>query len=220
MVSDCEYITLDRNFCGIKRMWSVGLKTQERYMQTISALRRCVLVFCAAVCLSLLVGCAATTAKRPIDSGIAVIADVPFVAQRPDWCGPASLAMIFNFYGENISQDEIAREIFSPELKGTLSLEMVLYAFKKDFEAEAYQGGFADLRAKLKAGFPLIVSHKAQNEDKKVHYFVVFGFDDSKEVFYVHSDTKKDQVIGYRVFLKHWALAENLTFFIHPKNSN
>ncbi|MBI5328924.1 MAG: C39 family peptidase [Deltaproteobacteria bacterium] len=165
-------------------------------------------------------GCATNTAKRPTDDAKAVIANVPFIKQKPDYCGPASLAMIFNFYGLNVSQDEIAHEIFSPEIKGTLSLEMVSYAYKKGFEADIYNGSMADLRAKLEAGFPLIVSHKAEKNDKRVHYLVVFGFDDDKGVFYVHSDTKNvgAQAINYRKFLKHWDMANNLTFFIHPAN--
>lgn len=128
--------------------------------------------------------------------------------------------MILNFYGCDVTQDDIAKDIFSPEFKGTFSIEMVIYAFGKGFEAEAYQGDFADLRAKLKDNFPMIVSHKALNDDKKVHYIVVFGYDDGKELFYVHSDTKNDQAIDYRKFLKRWALADNLTFFIHPAKSN
>lgn len=195
-----------------------GFKTQGRYCLYVSALHCRIAVFCAAICLSILAGCASNTAKRPTDSAKAVIANVPFIKQKPDYCGPASLAMIFNFYGLNVSQDDIAREIFSTELKGTLSLEMVSYAFKKGFDADVYNGSMADLRAKLEAGFPLIVSHKAEKNDKRIHYLVVFGFDDGKEVFYSHSDTKQALTIDYRKFLKHWDMADNLTFFIHPAN--
>mgnify|MGYP001569020085 FL=1 len=196
-----------------------GFKTQGKILY-VSALRCCIAVVCAAVCLSVMVGCASNTAKRPANNTKVFIANVPFIVQKPDYCGPASLAMIFNFYGLNVSQDEIAREIFSPELKGTLSLEIVSYAFKKGFDADVYGGSMADLRSKLEAGFPLIVSHKAEKNDKRVHYLVVFGFDDAKEVFYGYSDTKNGQAhaIDYRKFLKHWDMADNLTFFIHPAN--
>ncbi len=207
------------SFDGISGMRPSGFKTQGRILY-VSALRCRIVVFCAAVCLGITAGCALNTAKRPTDSAKVFIANVPFIEQRPDYCGPASLAMIFNFYGLNVSQDEIASEIFSPELKGTLSIEMVSYAYKKGFDADIYNGSIADLRAKLEAGFPLIVSHKAEKNDKRVHYLVVFGFDDGKEVFYVYSDTKngKAQAIDYRKFLKHWDMADNLTFFIHPAN--
>ena len=209
-------INFDSSISGMR---PYGIETKGRILY-VSALRCRIVVFCAAVCLGITAGCALNTAKRPTDSAKAVIANVPFIEQKPDYCGPASLAMIFNFYGLNVSQDEIASEIFSPELKGTLSLEMVSYAFKKGFDADVYNGSMADLRSKLEAGFPLIVSHKAEKNDKRVHYLVVFGFDDAKEVFYGYSDTKNGpaQAIDYRKFLKHWDMADNLTFFIHPAN--
>lgn len=220
MVSDRisrSYVAI--SFDSINGMRPSGFKTQGRLLY-VSALRCRILVFCAAVCLCLTTGCATNIAKRPTNNTKAVIAKVPFVKQKPDYCGPASLAMIFNFYALNVSQDEIAREIFSPELKGTLSLEMVSYAFEKGFDADVYNGSMADIRAKLEAGFPLIVSHKAEKDDKRVHYIVVFGFDDGKEVFYGHLDTKNGQAqaIDYRRFLKHWDMADNLTIFIRPAN--
>ena len=36
------------------------------------------------------------------------ILDVPFIAQKPNYCGPAALAMLANYYGHPVSQDEIA----------------------------------------------------------------------------------------------------------------
>lgn len=220
MVSDSSTRTYGAiNFDGISGMRHSGFKTQGRFSY-VSALRCCIAVICAVVCLSVMVGCASNTAKRPANNTKVFIGNIPFIVQKADYCGPASLAMIFNFYGLNVSQDEIASEIFSPELKGTFSLEMLSYALKKGFDADVYGGSMADLRAKLEAGFPLIVSHKAEKDDKRVHYIVVFGFDDGKEVFYGHLDTKNGQAqaIDYRRFLKHWDMADNLTIFIRPAN--
>ena len=152
------------------------------------------------------------------DSKRFIIANVPFIAQKDDYCGPASLAMIFNFWGIDITQDEIAQEIYFPEMKGTLSIEMVLYAIQKEFETEVYQGNFQDLKNRITAGFPLIVSHRANKGQERVHYLIVWGFDDNREVFYVHSGIKRNMAMDYQTFLKYWSWADNLTFFIHPKD--
>jgi ABC-type bacteriocin/lantibiotic exporter with double-glycine peptidase domain len=143
---------------------------------------------------------------------------VPFIRQKTDFCGPASLAMILNFWGVDITQDEIAQEIYSPELKGALSIEMVLYAAQKGFEAEMYNGSLQDLKYRIKAGFPLIVSHRLDKGNKRVHYLVAWGFNDDKGVIYVHSDVRESLPMDYQTFLKYWGWAENLTFFIYPKN--
>lgn len=43
------------------------------------------------------------------------IPDVPFVIQKPYWCGPACLSMVLQYWGVNVSQGEIAAEIYDPE---------------------------------------------------------------------------------------------------------
>lgn len=146
----------------------------------------------------------------------AIIAHVPFVSQEPDFCGPATLAMIFNFWGLRVTQEEIADEIYSPKLKGTLSIEMALYAMQKGFEADVYSATLEDLKTKIRAGFPLIVSHREKPEKELVHYLVVFGFDDDKKIIFVHSGKKQHMTMGYQTFLTYWRLADNLTFFIRP----
>ncbi len=128
--------------------------------------------------------------------------------------------MIFAFWGMHVNQQEIARDIYSPELRGTLSIELVLYAIQKGFEAEMYSGNIQDLKEKIIAGFPMIVSIREQKDNKRVHYLVVWGFNDSKEMVYVHSGTKKNLTIDYQAFLKQWNWADNLTFFIFPAISS
>jgi len=161
-------------------------------------------------CLLIISGCATSV----LEHKKVITSTVHFIEQKPNYCGPASLAMIFKFWGMEANQDEIARDIYSPELKGTLSIELLLYALKRGFEAEMYSGTLQDLKEKVTAGFPLIVSHRAQKEKEKVHYLVVWGFDEGSEKVYVHSGTKKNLAMDYRTFLKRWAWADNLAFFI------
>ena len=47
-----------------------------------------------------------------------VIENVPFVKQKDWFCGPAAMASVMGFYGRSISQDEIAKEVYTPKLKG------------------------------------------------------------------------------------------------------
>ena len=39
-------------------------------------------------------------------------------------CGPAALAMLANYYGHPVSQDEIAGAIYLPDIGGTLTSEL------------------------------------------------------------------------------------------------
>lgn len=172
----------------------------------------------ALFCVLIAGGCATNASLRKENK--TVINSVKFIKQKPNYCGPAALSMIFDYWGTNSGQDEIAGEIYSPELGGTTSIELVLYSIGKGFEAEIYQGNIEDLKNKLSNGFPLIVSHRRDKKSKIVHYLVVWGFDDDKKTFYVHSGTKENSATNYETFLKRWMSADNLTIFIRPKGGN
>ncbi len=64
------------------------------------------------------------------------LSEVPFFAQEDHYCGPAALASVLNFYGRELSQEEIAKSIYLPQVKGALNLDLLLYARKQGFEAE------------------------------------------------------------------------------------
>lgn len=65
-----------------------------------------------------------------------VYLDVPYVKQATDiWCLPASGAMVFKYYGLNISQEEIAPEVMvAPGGLGSGS-DLVRYAQELGFES-------------------------------------------------------------------------------------
>ena len=51
---------------------------------------------------------------------LVVVENVPFVKQKDKFCGPAAMASVMQFYGQNIDQDEIGQEVYIPELNGAL----------------------------------------------------------------------------------------------------
>src|SRR5580658_1044215 len=109
-------------------------------------MRRVVLLFlCAFVC-----GPLVTFAAEDV-------LNVPFIAQKPNYCGPAALAMLANYYGHPVTQDEIAGVIYLPDIGGTLSNELGDYARRFHLWVRQYHGSLDDLREKLAAGVPLLV---------------------------------------------------------------
>src|SRR5579859_2721181 len=98
------------------------------------------------------------------------VLDVPFIAQKPNYCGPAALAMLANFYGHPVSQDEIAGAIYLPDIGGTITSELGDYARRFHLWVRQYHGSLDDLREKLSAGVPLLVLGRFGEQS---HYFVV-----------------------------------------------
>lgn len=160
-----------------------------------------------------------TSCTVSLPSGISppfrLIENVPFFPQEDFQCGPASLAGVMNYWGVNVSLEEIAREIYSPSAKGTLNLDMILYAKRKGMESTYYQGSMEDIKNKIDSGHPLIVMVDLglwiyqQN-----HFMVVIGYDQNGIV--VNSGRERLKYLPLRNFMKKWEKTQFWTLWITP----
>lgn len=102
--------------------------------------------------------------------------DVPFVRQKPHFCGPAALASVMAFFGDAIGQDEIARAVYSPSLKGALVTDLENYARGRGYKTELRQGSLDDVRRHIAARRPVILLvDRGLWFASRPHYLVVFG---------------------------------------------
>jgi len=154
--------------------------------------------------LLLATGCATSRAPLP----------VPFIAQKPDYCGPAALAMVAGYYEKIVSQEEIARDIFLPNVRGTLTVELAAYARRLGFSARHYRGSWEDLRDNLAAKRPVIVLGKTSSHS---HYFVVIGWNESADTITVHSGTRARLRLRRAEFQRQWDGAERWMLQIQPE---
>jgi len=138
---------------------------------------------------------------------------VPFIAQKPNYCGPAALAMLASYYGHPVSQDDIAGAIYLPDIGGTLTSELGEYARRFHLWVRQYHGSLGDLWEKLTAGVPLLVLGRFGEHP---HYFVVLGWDSFRQVVIVHSDTRPRFEMPVEDFQRHWDRAGNWTLLVCP----
>lgn len=147
---------------------------------------------------------------------VRIIDNVPFYSQEIHQCGPASLAGILNYWGIRVSPEEIAAEIYSKSAKGTLNIDMILYAGKKGLKATQYEGSFEDIKRNIDLGHPLIVLVDygfwvyQQN-----HFMVVFGYNENGII--VHSGKDRHKFIPLNDFLKSWKRTKFWILLIIPK---
>lgn len=144
-----------------------------------------------------------------------IIENVPFYPQETYQCGPASLAGVLNYWNIPVKPDDIAKDIFSENAKGTLSIDMVMYAQKKGLSAFQYKGSLEDLKKNIDAGCPLIVlvdygiSFYQAN-----HFMVVVGYNENGVI--VNSGKDNNIFIPNKDFLKIWERAGYWTLLIKP----
>lgn len=150
--------------------------------------------------------------------GAARLANVPFFPQLDYQCGPASLAGVLNYHGKRITPDQVAQAIFRKNIRGTVTIDMVLYARDQGFSARWFNGSVAEIVEAINNGSPLIVmvdygfSVVSQN-----HYMVVVGYDPWGIV--ANSGTSRETHISWSDFLPTWERAKRWTLRIEPKNA-
>jgi ABC-type bacteriocin/lantibiotic exporter with double-glycine peptidase domain len=142
-----------------------------------------------------------------------IIENVPFYPQEAYQCGPSSLSSVLHYQGVHITPENIAQDIYSKSARGTLDIDMVLYAEKKDLKARQYEGNFQDIKFNINSGNPLIVMVDYGFWVFQQHHFmVVIGYNEHGII--VHSGRERLKFIPLSDFLKSWKKTDFWTLLI------
>ena len=146
----------------------------------------------------------------------AVIPNVPFVKQKYRLCGPAALTSVFRYYGRDADQDEIAENVYTPELKGSLISDMKHYAEENGFVAVTNNGDLEAVTILIDENKPVILLvDKGKLGLNVQHYYVVFGYNPGKNLFLVHDGKKNGSEISYSKLDKEWKRMNRLMLVIN-----
>ncbi len=129
-----------------------------------------------------------------------VYLDVPYEKYAgANWCLPASGAMTFKYFGENISQAEIADTVIKD---GSSSVyRMVKYARDLGFEAKYNYMTIEEIKYLLSKDIPVIAVQNYSLTLPYSHARVIIGFDDEKQEVISNDPTAgKDYKMSYSNF--------------------
>jgi predicted double-glycine peptidase len=144
-----------------------------------------------------------------------MIQNVPFHPQEEYQCGPASLAGVLTYWNIMVSPEEIALEIYSKSVRGTLNIDMVLYVERRGLKARQYRGSLEDLKTKIDSGYPLIVLvDEGFLIYQKNHFMVVIGY--GEEAILANSGREQHKFIPVKDFLRSWGRTKFWTLVITP----
>ncbi len=182
----------------------------------------------------MIVGCVASSppAKGQIKSQVKVkvkkdksatadaylIKGVPLIPQSKHMCGPATLAMVFKYYGDPLPIADITNSVYLKKAKGTLTIDMLLFAKERGYSALHYDGTPQDIKDRIISDKPPIVLLDLGIGRASVwHYAVVVGFDDARGGnFFLHAGKNKVEKMSYKRFLKAWTKSGNSILVISP----
>lgn len=162
-----------------------------------------------------LVGCATAPqtkqllANPPVSlASAANISNVPFYSQQDYYCGPTTLAEVFQYNGIVQSPDEIAPQLFIPERKGSLQLEMIAATRQQGLLAYTERGNLEKLLYLIENDVPVIVlQNLAINLYPMWHYSVVKGYDLATQEIIQHTGEFKNRAVDLSVFERTWQRA-------------
>ena len=137
---------------------------------------------------------------------------VPFVPQEAYQCGPAALAMMLQWAGKPVSADALVDEVWLPERKGSLGIELMAAARSRGLLAYPVNDA-KHLYQELQAGRPaLVMQNLALPSRPKWHYAVVTGYHDEGKTVVMHSGTTQSKTTHWNRFIRTWARAEQWGF--------
>jgi ABC-type bacteriocin/lantibiotic exporter with double-glycine peptidase domain len=146
---------------------------------------------------------------------VRVIENVPFIKQKGNFCGPAAMASVMRFYGQNIDQEEIAKRVYTPELRGALISDMENFAREMGYKAETRNGDLNTLISIINEGTPPIVLVDLGKWFVSFpHYYVVYGYNKSKKRFLLHTGFKGAQEMGFSELDREWKKMNRLLLIV------
>ncbi len=169
----------------------------------------------------LLAGCGPTSKRlrREIqDTGAGVyLAGVPFVRQRRHWCGPAALASVACYHRREVSQEQIAGEVYLPSIRATLTTDLAACALRHGLWSRAGKGSPDDVRLWLDRGLPVIALLKLGGlGGGRLHYVVVTGYHRARGCFIAHTGHLPNRPIAFDRFAREHAAAGAFTLVACP----
>ncbi len=165
----------------------------------------------------------ATATPEPLPERV-ILDGVGVIAQSFNNCGPANLTQVLNFYGNDISQAEVAAYLKpSSEDRNVSPWQIADYVNNETpgLNAIARSGGTLEmLKTFMAAGYPVVIEKGYELPDTGWwgHYLTMFGYDDAKEELYSQDSflgpfDGSGRVDSYEEIEKFWQQF-NYTFYV------
>ncbi len=175
------------------------------------------------VAVQLVLCCCAFAAAPPNPTPLNVWIDVPFVQQPKNACGPASIAMVMQYWKKQPGMHALdAGELLQierslqPHHQDVRASAMLRYFKQHGYRAFAFAGQWADLEQQIAKGRPLIVALKPAG-DNSLHYVVIAGVDDPEHVVLLNDPAQRKLLKEDRSEFEHeWKATGNWTLLAVP----
>ncbi len=128
--------------------------------------------------------------------------NVPYIKQGEKYCGPASLAMVLQYYGQDVDQTELGQDIVGED--GVLTSDLSQKATERGFRSDVYSCPIETLFYYVSHDIPVIV-RIVNNAGTNGHFITVVGYDiESKTIYANDPGIYKNTEISFSRFKNIW----------------
>ena len=154
----------------------------------------------------------------PAAGGNAVRLAVPVIEQVPERCGPASLAMVMRFYGDDSAAVKIADCGYEPVLRGALITELARCARSMGFASAVETPSEDSLRALLRMEVPpVLLYRRGIGPVSRGHYAVLVGWDPAAGRYALNDGGREPRTIKRGELLRRWKAAGSRALVVRRK---
>jgi tetratricopeptide (TPR) repeat protein len=165
-------------------------------------------------------GCSPWHADRSsltLEESEAIFLDkVPFLKQETYQCGPSSLAMVLAWSGLELSPDDLADEVYTEKLHGSIQPSLISAARQHGRIAYPIQG-LKELYTELNQDHPVIIlQNLGLSWYPRWHYAVAIGYADFGRSIILHTGTKKAVPVSVGIFNNTWSHSDYWGLLVLP----
>ena len=137
------------------------------------------------------------------------LSKIHFYPQEQFECGPASLAMLLQSAGKDVSPEQLVEQVYLPNREGTLQIEMLAATRRYGLLGYQLAQDMTTLLRELAAGHPVLVFQNLSFPIYPIwHYAVAIGYDRERNTLTLHSGRSERQTISLFAFERTWARAD------------
>lgn len=137
-----------------------------------------------------------------------LISQVPFINQSDNFCGPATLAMVMQFHGVQVTMNELGDKVFTPGKQGTFQTDMISAGRRHKMMAVKIEG-IPALLTEVHNDHPVIVfENLAFDSFPRWHYAVVIGYNIPKKQIVLHTGDQEQKTWAMDRFERSWIPAD------------
>ncbi len=144
--------------------------------------------------------------------------DVKPLYQTAFGCGPASVAMVLQYHGVDVSKEEATAALYSKTLEGTHIADMRVFASRYIKPSRVVPSSMCKIVESLSRGNPVILFlDLGKGMISNPRYIVAVGYDMKHQILVYHNGYSKFTRAPFEVLKEPWRKTGNLALFIEGK---